>query len=167
VYDIGAGTGNIGRALANTLQTRVAALVALDESPDMVAAYDAPGTAERANAELFDYQPFDVAIAFLTLMFLAVPTRRELLHRLRQTMRPGGAIIVMDKEVSPGGYSATVLARLTWAAKVAQGVPPAEIAEKELMLVGVQRPLYRGELGKDAVEVFRFGDFTGHIIEKK
>jgi len=88
VYDIGAGTGNIGRALASTLSARAAALVALDESPDMAAAYDAPGTALRANAELFDYEPFDVAIAFLTLMFLAVPARRELLRRLRQTMRP-------------------------------------------------------------------------------
>ncbi len=27
------------------------------------------------------------------------------------------------------------------------------------------RPLYPGELGEDAVEVFRFGDFVGWIIE--
>lgn len=29
----------------------------------------------------------------------------------------------------------------------------------------IQRPLYPGELGEDAVEVFRFGDFVGWIIE--
>ena len=38
---------------------------------------------------------------------------------------------------------------------------------KELSLSGVQRPLYRGELGPDAVEVFRFGDFAGWLIERK
>lgn len=36
---------------------------------------------------------------------------------------------------------------------------------KELSLSGVQRPLYKGELGSDAVEVFRFGDFAGWLIE--
>lgn len=102
VYDIGASTGNIGRALAPTLTMRGAALVALDESPDMVEAYNAPGTAYRANAADFDYEPFDVAVSFLTLMFLTVPERRGLIARLREKMRPGGAIIVMDKEVPPG-----------------------------------------------------------------
>ena len=38
---------------------------------------------------------------------------------------------------------------------------------KELSLSGVQRPLYRGALGPDAVEVFRFGDFAGWLIERK
>ena len=37
--------------------------------------------------------------------------------------------------------------------------------KKELSLSGIQRPLYPGELGEDAVEVFRFGDFAGWIIE--
>ena len=36
--------------------------------------------------------------------------------------------------------------------------------EEELSLSGVPRPLYRGELGPDAVEVFRFGDFAGWLI---
>ena len=35
---------------------------------------------------------------------------------------------------------------------------------KELSLSGVQRPLYRGELHA-AVEVVRFGDFAGWLIE--
>ena len=113
----------------------------------------------------FAYKPFDVAVAFLALMFLAVPARRKLLARLRQQLRPGGAIIVFDKLVPPGGYPATVLARLTWASKLAQGAEAEAIVRKELALSGIQRPLYPGELGEDAVEVFRFGDFVGWIIE--
>ncbi len=71
----------------------------------------------------------------------------------------------MDKEEAPGGYPATVLARLTWACKASEGVQAADIALKELSLAGIQRPLYKGELGPDAIEVFRFGDFAGWIIE--
>ena len=82
-------------------------------------------------------------------------------------MKPGGAIIVVDKEESPGGYPATVLSRLTWDCKLRQGAEPGAVMRKELSLSGVQRPLYRGELGLGAVEVFRFGDFAGWLIEGK
>ena len=161
VYDLGASTGNVGRVLAHTLEARGARLTALDECPDMVEAYNAPGRALRADITRFDYKPFDVAVAFLVFMFLAVPARRKLLARLRQQLRPGGAIIVFDKLVPPG----TVLARLTWASKLDQGAEPGAVVRKELSLSGIQRPLYPGELGEDAVEVFRFGDFAGWIIE--
>lgn len=165
VYDLGASTGNVGRVLAPALLERGARLIALEECPDMVAVYDAPGRVLAADMRRFDYQPFDVTVAFLALMFLAVRERRDLLARLRTKVRPGGAIIIVDKEVSPGGYMATVLTRLTWAMKFGTGVPPAEIATKEMQLAGVQRPLRRDELGADAVEVFRFGDFAGWVIE--
>ncbi len=58
-----------------------------------------------------------------------------------------------------------MLARLTWASKLTQGAEAEAIVRKELALSGIQRPLYPGELGQDAVEVFRFGDFVGWIIE--
>lgn len=165
VYDLGASTGNVGRVIAQTLLARSASLIALDESADMVAAYDAPGRAMQVDVTRFNYKSFDVCIAFLVFMFLAVPARRKLLARLRQSMRPGGAIIVFDKQVPPGGYPATVLSRLTFDSKIRQGAAPDAIMKKELALSGVQRPLYPGELGADAVEVFRYGDFAGWIIE--
>ena len=170
VYDLGASTGNVGRVLAHTLEARGARLTALDECPDMVEAYNAPGRALRADITRFDYKPFDVAVAFLVFMFLAVPARRKLLAKHIETgeTRTGqtrNGVIVFDKLVPPGGYPATVLARLTWASKLDQGVEPGAVVRKELSLSGIQRPLYPGELGEDAVEVFRFGDFVGWIIE--
>lgn len=165
IYDLGASTGNIGRILATTLDERGAHLTALDECPDMIAAYNAHGKAIQADITRFDYKAFDVAVAFLCFMFLSVPDRRKLLGRLRQKLRAGGAIIIVDKEVAAGGYMATVLARLTFDAKIRQGVKPEAILTKELALSGVQRPLYKGELGADAIEVFRYGDFAGWIIE--
>ena len=131
----------------------------------MVKAYNGPGRAIMADVARYPYKPFDVAVCFLVLMFLPVPARRRLLATLREKVKPGGAIIVVDKEESPGGYPATVLSRLTWDCKLRQGAEPGAVMRKELSLSGVQRPLYRGELGPDAVEVFRFGDFAGWLIE--
>ena len=55
VYDLGASTGNVGRVLAPTLEARCARLTALDECPDMVEAYNAPGRALRADITRFGY----------------------------------------------------------------------------------------------------------------
>lgn len=72
----------------------------------------------------------------------------------------------MGKGESPGGYPATVLARLTFDCKLRPGAEPGAVMRKEFPLSGVRRPLYRGESGPDAVEVFRFGDFVGWLIDR-
>lgn len=49
VYDLGASTGNVGRALSSTLTERNARFVVIDEVPDMVKAYNGPGRAVMAD----------------------------------------------------------------------------------------------------------------------
>jgi tRNA (cmo5U34)-methyltransferase len=166
VYDIGAATGNIGRALASTLAARSASLVAIEPAPEMVIRYDAPGDVVRSKAEDFDYQPFDFAVLFLTLMFVEPRKRHNLMARLRLACRPGGAIVVFDKLEPVGGYLSTVLYRLALAGKLANGVSAEEILSKELSLSGVQRPILEEQLGGDTSMWFRFGDFAGWIIER-
>lgn len=165
VYDLGASTGNVGRALAAVLDDRAATLVPIEASAALCARYAGPGRVLCRDAREITFQPFDLAVCFLFLMFLPIPDRAALLGRLRAAVKPGGAIVVVDKEQAGSGYAATVLWRLALAGKVAAGVPPAEVVGKELSLAGVQRPLRSGELGADAVEWFRFGDFAGWLIE--
>jgi tRNA (cmo5U34)-methyltransferase len=168
VYDLGAATGNIGRALAPTLAARKAILIAVEPSAEMAALYAGPPeTAQLVieRAEKVEFWPFDVAIAFLTLMFIAPAERKPLLDRLVSAAKPGGAIIIFDKCEAEWGYVGTVLWRLALAGKLAAGVDPAEIVAKELSLSGVQRPLPRGLLPENAVEFFRFGEFAGWVIE--
>ena len=65
-----------------------------------------------------------------------------------------------------GGYPATVLSRLTWDCKLRAGRGAAgAVMRKELSLSGVQGLFTVGSWGPDAVEVFRFGDFAGWLIE--
>jgi tRNA (cmo5U34)-methyltransferase len=167
VYDLGASTGNIGRALAPTLISRHARLIPVEAAPEMAALYDGPQAENllHADARAVDFEPFDLAVAFLTLMFVPVADRTALLARLRAACRPGGAVIIFDKCEAGAGYAATVIWRLALAGKVATGVPAEEIVAKELSLGGVQRPLNPAVLGPDAREFFRFGEFAGWLIE--
>jgi tRNA (cmo5U34)-methyltransferase len=66
---------------------------------------------------------------------------------------------------SQGGYTATINARLTLQGKRQAGVSCEDIVAKELSLMGVQRPLQRGEIPTNSVQVFQWGEFAGFVIE--
>lgn len=164
VLDVGASTGNIGRALQPTLVARGATLLAVEASAEMAARYHGPGEVrvvdvldlDRADLEV------DLVVAFLTLMFVPVRYRRRLVDRLCSAVRPGGAVVIFDKVEARPGYVGTMLGRLALEAKLSAGARPADVLAKELSLAGVQRPLSAVELG-GFEEVFRFGDFGGWI----
>lgn len=168
VYDIGTSTGNVGRQLQDSLKVRNARLVAIDNSPDMIAKYAGPGEPVIADALTFDYETFDVGILFLVLMFMPVSSRKEFVRRLVGKMAPGGALIIVDKVEVSRGYISTVLHRLTMAGKVAAGCDMAEVTLKELSLGGVQRPLphdFGMRIDYHCTEFFRFGEFAGWVVE--
>lgn len=166
VYDIGASTGNVGRALETTLDTRRARLIPIEAAREMAQRYTGPqaGRLINADARTVNYEPFDLAVLFLTLMFIPVADRAALIAELRRKRRPGGAIVIFDKTEAARGYAATVIWRLALAGKVASGVAAEDIVAKELSLGGVQRPLDPAILGDDALEFFRFGEFAGWLI---
>lgn len=169
IYDIGSSTGNIGRALEGCIKSRQATLVAIDKSAAMAAQYNAPGSLIHADALTFDYQPYDVAILFLSLMFFPPAKRLGFVKSLVGQIKPGGCLIILDKISIPRAYISTVLHRLTIAGKVANGCDLAQITTKELSLSGVQRPLphnFAQRLDWSATEFFRFGEFVGWIIDR-
>lgn len=165
-YDIGASTGNIGQAIRPILLQRKARLIALDSAPEMAPQYRGPaGELVIANALDFEFEPFEFAACFLCMMFMPPGRRADWLQDLITKIKPGGALVIFDKLEPESGYMASVMLRLALAGKVAQGVPASEILAKELSLSGVQRPLRRSEIPDSAVEIFRFGDFAGWVIE--
>jgi tRNA (cmo5U34)-methyltransferase len=168
VYDIAASTGNIGRALSDTLEKRKARLIAIDNAPEMVEIYAGPGEIVTADATDYPFESFDFAVAFLALMFFPVARRRDWVHSMVSKIKPGGAMLIFDKCAPGKGYASTVLSRLVLAGKRSAGVPSDEIVEKELSLAGVQRPIdWMAVIPPGSIEVFRFGDFAGWLIEGK
>lgn len=169
VYDIGASTGNFGRAIAATLKARDARLVAIDNAPEMAERYEGPGEIVVADATQYPFGEYDVAVCFLVLMFLPPAKRRDFLRLLVTRIRPGGALIFVDKEAAPSGYLGTAMHRITIAGKIAAGADPAKVIDKELSLSGVQRPLsprFVQTVVPEAVEFFRFGEFAGYIVDR-
>lgn len=167
VIDIGASTGNVARALSDTLERRNVRLIALDNAADMLAKYDGPGTTVVGDARAFDFaaESPDLIIAFLVLMFIPVADRATLVEKLKASIRPGGAVVIFDKMAARGGHVGSVIYRMTLAAKYEAGATPDEIIAKELSLAGVQRPMDESEL-LGFSPVFRFGDFAGWLYER-
>lgn len=167
VYDVGAATGNVGRAIEHVVADRCARLVPVEASADMAAAYDGPqrGNLVVADALDLDFEPFDLMVCFLTLMFFPVARRRAWVEAMIARIKPGGALVVVDKCEPVGGYPSTVMWRMILSAKAAAGVDPADVVAKELSLGGVQRPIDPAILGPGAVEWLRCGDFAGWLVE--
>lgn len=167
VYDIGASTGNICRAIVSIADHRGVRLVAIDKSAPMLDKLSMMPIAEALlkDALEVDYEPFDLAICFLVLQFMPVADRAGLIARLIDRCRPGGALVIVDKLEPAAGYPGAIMLRLALAAKLEAGAKPEDVIAKELSLSGVQRPLAVSEV-KGGVEFFRVGDFAGYLIEK-
>lgn len=166
VYDIGASTGNIGRALDDVIFARQASLIAIEESPQMAEKWWGPGALHVGRAQDVEYEPFDFAVAMLCVMFLRPDEQIQLLDRLVKRIGTGGALVLVERMLPPPGYLSIVSSRLTLAAKREAGATGDEIVAKELSLAGAQRPMDRNLLKSyGAVEWFRYGDFAGWVIE--
>jgi tRNA (cmo5U34)-methyltransferase len=132
----------------------------------MATLFDGYGRFELSDVTEYDYEPFDVATLFLVVMFLPIGKRKAFLRLLYERLNVGGALIVVDKTEDASRYIGTIYRRLTLAGKVASGVDANEILQKELSLSGIQRPISRDIFPFVYYEFFRFGEFSGFIIEK-
>jgi tRNA (cmo5U34)-methyltransferase len=170
VYDIGASTGNIGRALDATIQDRHGSLIAVEESPQMAAKWWGPGSlfVEPIQNHCKDMLDYDFAVLNLVLMFLRADEQAQVLDCLQKHIKPGGALVLVERMIPPAGYLSIVNSRLTLAAKLKAGVPAEDIVTKELSIAGSQRPIEASVLlAHGAVEWFRYGDFAGWIITRE
>lgn len=166
VIDVGASTGNIGRALAEVIKIRNADFLAIESSQEMAACYQGPGGVLVGDAEAYDFenaQP-DFIVCFLSLMFIPIKSRLTLITRMKASLRSGGALVIFDKTAPQAGYLGTVAYRLALSAKQKNGASAEEIIAKELSISGLQRPIDAGEL-VGFQEIFRFGDFFGAVYE--
>lgn len=166
-YDIGASTGNIGHRLRREILDRRIQWIGIDNAESMRKYYKAPGTLITTDATLFNYRSFDLAICFLSLMFMHPQARKELFSTLLEKIKPGGALIVVDKYEPNCGVLSLAFQRYVFQAKLQAGATADDVLRKELSLCGIQRPIPRNFFDEyGGVEFFRFGFFFGRIFEK-
>jgi len=177
VTEIGASTGNMTKALLPIFDERDGnSYQAIEVSPPMCEIFNA--NIKHALVQCWEEDILDMAednfdaldkshvtILFLTLMFIPVNEREDLMKMLISHSYKGGCIIVVDKVLDHGGYFATVLKRLGMQFKLQQGAKPEDVLKKEMSLAGVQIPIDPAILGADAKQFFRMGEFAGWVIE--
>lgn len=169
VYDIGASTGNVEKVLRDTLSNRSAGFIPIENSLEMAGTYTGTYNVLVMDATEVEYEPFDFAVCFLSMMFISPHKRLALIDILMCNLRDGGALVIVEKTIPTAGYAATVLARLTLKEKLNNGASPEDIITKELSLSGVQRPIDPDKLFANYkyTEFFRYGEFGGYIVENK
>lgn len=171
VWDVGSSTGNVVRAMNDAIpEARGVRYFSIEKSPYMANAWRGPGELFIMDAREVawrEHAPIDFAAFFLVLMFIPPVERVELLSAVYDALRPGGAIVVVDRTIAARGYAASVIWRLTLAEKIAAGATWDDVIAKELSLAGVQRPIDPMVIEQfNAIEWFRFGDFAAWVIEK-
>lgn len=164
MYDIGASDGNITRACSDLIVSRKAKAISIENSMEMVKAWNGCGSIVREDAAFYDYDKFDVCVLFLTFMFIQPSQRVDMLNRLRGKMKDGAAIVILDKFTGLGGYNDIVMRRMTMRQKLSSGEDARDILDKELSLSGVQRPLEGSFCQGD--RFFQIGEFKGVIINQ-
>lgn len=173
MYDIGASTGNMTKALLELSQERRALIKAIENSPEMCEHFEHSGLLQTDNVWLIqndalevEYDNYDVAVLMLTAMFVPVERQAELFNKLYRNLNHGGAIIIVDKVCDEDGYFATVMKRLTMYWKLKNGATPEAIMRKELSLSGIQRPIDIRCMPFGVKQFFQLGEFKGWVIEK-
>ena len=166
VYDVGCSTGNISARLSKIATDRSCEIIGVEESPQMAAAWNGHGTLITSDCCEVDFKPFDVAVLHLVLMFIEPRKRKPLIGKMWAKCKPGGCMIVVDKQLPDQGNMAVLFKRLTWALKVSDGRDLAGVVEKEMSLRGIQRPVSSSEFPISPVKWFQMGEFAGWLLEK-
>ncbi len=166
-YDIGAGNGNMARAFDRIINERNIDFVSIESSREMAKTFKAPGRLIVADACDSSYEGADLVISFLAMIFVPPAKRGALMRNIIESLRPGGAFLMVERIIPDSGYPSLACARLTMAQKRKQGADPADIYAKEMSLIGLQRPMDRAVLeGMGFSMWFRMGNFAGFILEK-
>jgi tRNA (cmo5U34)-methyltransferase len=170
VLDIGSSTGNTAHKLMPLLIERGAHFYGIEKSDQMYSVLtkrfegNSHTVFVNKDATGVTFPKCDVAIMFLTMMFVPVDEREGLYQKLVDSVHTGGCVIIVDK-INHDGYFGTVMKRLTMEFKRHQHAKSADILDKEMSLAGVQRPIEITDFDWGFKEFFRFGEFAGWVLE--
>lgn len=166
LIDFGCSTGNITKNSESIIKMRNAKAISIDNSNEMANSFNGYGELVIDEMENFKCPHFDVAVCFLSIMFMKISHRERFINSLIENCNRGGAIIIVDKLQSFHGYLGTVISRLSLSNKILSGCSHKEIIEKELSISGVQRPIREGDVN-GFTKWLQIGEFAGFIFEKQ
>lgn len=150
VIDLGCSTGTSLIHLAQSLPDRNMQLIGVDNSQAMLAKCDEKlekfQLQQKIETRLSDVRQFEFSEASIVLMnytlqFVEVENRLGLLSRIRDSMRPGGFLLVSEKVIHHQPNVDNALVELYFEYKRRQGYSELEISRKRDALENVLVPL--------------------------
>lgn len=149
LYDLGCSLGAATLAMRHRIRAVGAEIVAVDNSPDMVAQCQGiveadsggvPVTLECAALQDLSIENASVAILNFTLQFIPLQERQHLLNRVAAGTRPGGVLILSEKIAFEDMEHERLMIDLHHNFKRANGYSDLEIAQKRTALEKVLVP---------------------------
>lgn len=153
LYDLGSSLGAVTQALRRHVKAEGCRVIAVDNSPAMVErcreylhGQDSmfqellPVDVEEGDILALAFQPCSVVALNFTLQFIAPQQRLPLLSRIRQSLLPGGALILSEKLRFEDETEQQLLTDLHVGFKRANGYSELEIAQKRSALDNVMKP---------------------------
>ncbi|WP_166355676.1 methyltransferase domain-containing protein [Phytoactinopolyspora limicola] len=151
-YELGSSTGELLRRLATHGPSNMATRwVGLDVEAGMTLAAR-EHCAGLGNVDVFQgdvatmsFEQCDFVVAYLTLHFLPLDRRRDVVGRVYEALRPGGAFFLFDKVLAADARLEDVVTTLHFRWKRRAGLSPEEILNKKESLLGVLQPVTTDE----------------------
>jgi tRNA (cmo5U34)-methyltransferase len=148
IYDLGCSNGNLGISLCNIMRNRFK-MVAVDSSKSMLTAYENKLSSypRKDQIELqcnnilhVEFSNASVIILNLTLQFLPLDQRQELLERIYTALLPGGIFLFTEKIVHHEHSFSEMQKDFYYAFKRENGYGELEISQKREALENVLIP---------------------------
>ncbi|MFO7830469.1 MAG: carboxy-S-adenosyl-L-methionine synthase CmoA [Desulfuromonadaceae bacterium] len=151
IYDLGCSHGNFGITLHQLMHERPFELVGIDPSAPMLERYRqrledvplAPGqkfSLLQQPAQEVDYASCSVVVANLTLQFMPLEVRGQLLRRLCSALEPGGVLLLSEKVEDKEPFIAELEREWYYSFKRENGYSELEISQKRDALEDVLVP---------------------------
>lgn len=168
VYDFGCSLGNISKELKSINNTKKYRMINVDNSENMQTNFEGVGEFILSDLQSLCIGKFDVGIFFLTIMFLPHKEQLKLLEKAYNSLNDGGVILLLERfTTNVEGYTPQILQRYIHHSKISGGVSMDKAMEKDLSLVGIQRPLSIRQIKRyKPIEIFKVGEFRGFAIHK-
>jgi tRNA (cmo5U34)-methyltransferase len=153
IYDLGCSTGTtisiLSRHIQNKFKKGAPSIFGVDNSPQMLKKCQ-----EKLQSHLIEnvelicedinetvFLPSKIFIMNYTLQFLPPEEREKLIHRIYQSLKPGGIFILSEKIISENDEIDALLVKLYYDFKRRNGYSELEISQKREALENVMTPV--------------------------
>lgn len=181
VYDLGTSTGELLAKLAARHETKPGVtFVGIDQEEGMIEqARKTVGGRPNVRLEvgdigLLDYEPCDLIVSCYTIQFVAPRLRQDLINKLYQGLKWGGAFLLFEKVRAPDARFQDICTGIYTDFKLEHGFSEAEIINKSRSLKGTLEPfstngnldLLRRAGFVDIMTVMKYVPFEGFLAIK-